>query len=41
MEKNVILLIKLAHERITRIKGKEYAPTSNEIQECIDKLLKL
>jgi len=29
-------MIKKAHDAITRIKGKEYAPTSNEIQEWID-----
>ena len=29
-------IIKKAHDSITRIKGKEYAPTFNEIQEWID-----
>ena len=29
-------IIKKAHDSITRIKGKEYAPTSNEIQKWID-----
>lgn len=30
-------IINKAHDAITRTKGKEYAPTSNEIQEWIDK----
>lgn len=30
-------IIKKAHDAITRIKGKDYSPTSNEIQEWIDK----
>lgn len=32
----MIKMIKKAHDSITRIKGKDYAPTSNEIQEWID-----
>ncbi len=37
MNKETSKLIKLAHNYITRIKGKNYAPTSNEIQDWIDK----
>jgi hypothetical protein len=33
--------IKEAHSKITKIKGKEYAPTSYEIQEVINKQLKI
>jgi hypothetical protein len=33
-------LIKMAHNAITRTKGKEYAPTANEIQKWIDNHLK-
>ena len=31
-------IIKQAHDAITRIKGKEYAPSASEIQEYIDRL---
>lgn len=34
---NTEKLIAKAHSLITRIKGKEYAPTSIEIQEWLDK----
>jgi len=32
-------LIRIAHDNITRIKGREYAPTSVEIQAEIDRLM--
>lgn len=38
MSKEIEKIIKQAHDAITRIKGKDYAPTSREIQEYIDKL---
>lgn len=35
----VMKLIAIAHSQIVRIKGKEYAPTSKEIQGRIDLIL--
>lgn len=37
MNNEIEKIIKQAHDAITRIKGKEYAPTSREIQEYIDR----
>ena len=40
MDKEIEKLIKLAHDKIIRTKGKEYAPTAFEIQIQIDKIIK-
>lgn len=40
MVNNTAALIKKAHDSITRVKGKYYAPNVHEIQEWIYKYLK-
>ena len=39
-EEQVMKLIAIAHSQIIRIKGKEYAPSSIDIQTQIDLILK-
>lgn len=38
-DEQIMKLISIAHSKIIRIKGNEYAPTSKEIQEQIDIIL--